>query len=379
MTAPVTANPTPPAHKDVIMTSTEPTGPLLWQRLVQWQPAEAALLAQHIRNLTDDWPLRVFGVGRPDAALLLPPGATGEQFPDRVPEIAPFDEIAALEDCPACEEAGVLCRWHEGFAAAHQAQTQAQLDAVKARPEITLREFLHWQADVAEAEDRGEEPPLLPTAAPPAVWSDGDPLMQAIAATVWERCARDDADMPQLTLDDPRTIAAAAAHAVRALQGDRAALRQRIAAALYERERPPRDPHWPDAYAADREVFEAMADAVLAVLPDPTELRRVADEQPTTTKTETPAAELLTLATVLEIPRPGTGIPLQLRRSHGHGDRWAICDRTGRRWHREYGWVHEPDGIRDEHLRDDTRYTLAEAVPLAQQLAAGVRQDGAQQ
>lgn len=51
---------------------------------------------------------------------------------------------------------------------------------------------------------------------------------------------------------------------------DRDALRQRIAAALYERERPPRDPHWPKAFAADREVFEAMADAVLAVLPEPT-------------------------------------------------------------------------------------------------------------
>ena len=43
-------------------------------------------------------------------------------------------------------------------------------------------------------------------------------------------------------------------------------LRDRIAAALYERERPPRDPHWPNAYAMDREVFEAMADAVLPVV-----------------------------------------------------------------------------------------------------------------
>ncbi|MDX5569530.1 hypothetical protein PYK79_48425 [Streptomyces sp. ID05-04B] len=43
-------------------------------------------------------------------------------------------------------------------------------------------------------------------------------------------------------------------------------LRDRIAAALYERERPPRDPHWPDAYAADREVFEAMAAAVCTAL-----------------------------------------------------------------------------------------------------------------
>src|SRR5690606_27421031 len=43
--------------------------------------------------------------------------------------------------------------------------------------------------------------------------------------------------------------------------------RDRIASALYERERPPGDPAWEHAYPADREVFEAMADAVLPVLP----------------------------------------------------------------------------------------------------------------
>ncbi|MGR6538858.1 hypothetical protein [Streptomyces rochei] len=53
-------------------------------------------------------------------------------------------------------------------------------------------------------------------------------------------------------------------------------LRDRIAAALYERERPPGEPAWVDAYPADREVFEAMADAVLAVLPAPAD--RAADE-----------------------------------------------------------------------------------------------------
>ncbi|MFF5801621.1 hypothetical protein [Streptomyces albogriseolus] len=82
------------------------------------------------------------------------------------------------------------------------------------------------------------------------------------------------------------------------------------------------------------------------------------------------AAELLALATVLEIPRPGHTLPIQLRRSHGHTDRWAICDREGRRWHRDYGWVYEPQGIRDEAKRDATRYPLAEAVPLARRLAA---------
>jgi hypothetical protein len=45
-----------------------------------------------------------------------------------------------------------------------------------------------------------------------------------------------------------------------------APLRDQVAAALYERERPPRDPHWPDVYPADREVFEAMADVVLPVV-----------------------------------------------------------------------------------------------------------------
>lgn len=46
----------------------------------------------------------------------------------------------------------------------------------------------------------------------------------------------------------------------------RTGLRDQLAEALYERERPPRDPAWADAYAMDREVFEPMADAVLAVL-----------------------------------------------------------------------------------------------------------------
>jgi hypothetical protein len=57
------------------------------------------------------------------------------------------------------------------------------------------------------------------------------------------------------------------------------ALQQRIAAALYERERPPRDPHWPDAYPADREVFEPMAAAVLDELKP--ELDRLAEYENT--------------------------------------------------------------------------------------------------
>jgi hypothetical protein len=59
---------------------------------------------------------------------------------------------------------------------------------------------------------------------------------------------------------------------------DQTALRDRIAEALYERERPPRDPHWPDVYLSDREVFEAMADAVLAVLPSSVDRATVLEE-----------------------------------------------------------------------------------------------------
>lgn len=82
---------------------------------------------------------------------------------------------------------------------------------------------------------------------------------------------------------------------------------------------------------------------------------------------QTSAAELLALATVLEIPRPNTSIPFQLRRSHGHADRWAICDRTGRRWYRDLGWMYEPA---DDRLCNAGRFTLAEAVPLAREIAA---------
>lgn len=49
---------------------------------------------------------------------------------------------------------------------------------------------------------------------------------------------------------------------------DQTALRDRIAEALYRREWP-RKQIWQQALAMDREVFEAMADAVLAVLPEP--------------------------------------------------------------------------------------------------------------
>lgn len=86
--------------------------------------------------------------------------------------------------------------------------------------------------------------------------------------------------------------------------------------------------------------------------------------------------DVMNLASVLDIPRSDGGLPLQMIRSHGHADRWAICDRTGRRWHRSDGWVYESAGIKDEELRDGSRFTLAEGLPLARELAQKPVTDG---
>ncbi|UQA91214.1 hypothetical protein [Streptomyces halobius] len=82
------------------------------------------------------------------------------------------------------------------------------------------------------------------------------------------------------------------------------------------------------------------------------------------------AAELLAHTTAFEIPWVGHALPLRLRRSMAGGDRWAICDREGRRWDRELGFVYEAQN-EDERTRTDTRFPLSEAWPLAHQIAAG--------
>ncbi|MEU9792915.1 hypothetical protein AB0E27_20195 [Streptomyces sparsogenes] len=53
--------------------------------------------------------------------------------------------------------------------------------------------------------------------AEPPTWIDGDPLMEAIAAAIWERCRTEGTS---LVVDDPRTIAAVAAYAIRTTAPD---------------------------------------------------------------------------------------------------------------------------------------------------------------
>jgi hypothetical protein len=122
----------------------------LWEQLLDYQPATAAALLRQLRAMPDDWPLRVFGVGRADAALDIPPAAHGELFDDRPPEIPPYAEHD-FDGCPACVETGNNCRYHEGYVTAQGEDLRAMLDAVKANPEISLRDHLRQMNDEAEA------------------------------------------------------------------------------------------------------------------------------------------------------------------------------------------------------------------------------------
>ncbi len=112
------------------------------------------------------------------------------------------------------------------------------------------------------------------TPAPPAPPADPAAARERLADMI--RTDRGDMNVysePEVrtALDTYRDAVQAAAAVVPLPPADQTALRDRIAAVLYERERPPRDPHWAEALPVDREVFEAMADAVLAVLPATTD------------------------------------------------------------------------------------------------------------
>lgn len=82
------------------------------------------------------------------------------------------------------------------------------------------------------------------------------------------------------------------------------------------------------------------------------------------------AVELLERAHSFEVPWPGRWRSLLVERSYAGGDRWAICDREGRRWHNELGWVYEQSNL-DESTRTDTRFPLTEAWKIAHRIATG--------
>jgi hypothetical protein len=110
-------------------------------------------------------------------------------------------------------------------------------------------------------EPMADRPPAEPAAdrAAPAVWVDGHPQLEAIAAAVWEQCGRSDSGM--CVEDDPRNIAVAALAAVLPAPTDRAAVLREAADALdnSERLRDLTDDHMLDINAAADEL-RRMAD-----------------------------------------------------------------------------------------------------------------------
>ncbi|WP_432147923.1 hypothetical protein [Streptomyces sp. bgisy029] len=75
----------------------------------------------------------------------------------------------------------------------------------------------------------------IPEDPAPAVWVDGDPLMEAMAAAVYEQCRTE----PSIVVDDPRNIAAVAATVARQLLGTTMA--EGAAAALEPQDHPGAD------------------------------------------------------------------------------------------------------------------------------------------
>lgn len=120
----------------------------LWQLLVEHQPAVAAPLAVQLRDLPEDWPLRVLGVGRPDTALALP-------APEQPLEIEPYD-ADDWENCPACSGLDQPCRFHAGYLTGYEALNGPLTEAAKVDPTVTVVAVLKRLTEAEEAQERGE-------------------------------------------------------------------------------------------------------------------------------------------------------------------------------------------------------------------------------
>ncbi|MDX3531191.1 hypothetical protein P1P75_33505 [Streptomyces sp. ID05-39B] len=119
----------------------------LWANLKEYQPAIAGALALHIRDFPVDWPQREFGIARPHALLTLqPPLRPGDNL---MPEAAPY--TPDIEECQACVEAGLICRWHAGQASAHEYWHNHVMAAIKADRDARVDDVLLHQ----EAEEEG--------------------------------------------------------------------------------------------------------------------------------------------------------------------------------------------------------------------------------
>ncbi|MFI9214269.1 AAA family ATPase [Streptomyces sp. NPDC053253] len=123
----------------------------LWRRLVEHQPAIAAALALHVREMPQDWPQRELGLFRPEAAFGLASGELRERV-----EVEPYD--TDWESCGACSEASDPCRYHAGFETGYKALHQPLLDALALDPAVTVAAVLQQLGD----DDTDDGQPVAP-------------------------------------------------------------------------------------------------------------------------------------------------------------------------------------------------------------------------
>jgi hypothetical protein len=147
MTVTSDAAPGPPAVRPI---DPQQAAATLWASLKEYQPAIAGALALHLRGLPVDWAQREFGIARPDAVLTLrPPLRPGC---NQMPEAAPYNPGRGddFDDCPACAKAGLICRWHDGQANAHEYWHNHVMDALKHNPDARVDDVLLHQEAEAE-------------------------------------------------------------------------------------------------------------------------------------------------------------------------------------------------------------------------------------
>ncbi|MFE2314198.1 hypothetical protein ACFXC8_13550 [Streptomyces sp. NPDC059441] len=137
MTLPALPSPDPVASADA-----------LWRLLAEHQPAVAAALAVQLRQMPEDWPLRVLGVGRPDTALALP-------SPEHPLEIEPYDPDD-WENCGACAGLDQPCRYHSGYIAGYEALNGPLTEAAKVDPTVTVATALKRLTEAEEAQESGQ-------------------------------------------------------------------------------------------------------------------------------------------------------------------------------------------------------------------------------
>jgi len=151
--------------------------------------------------------------------------------------VARHDHLAANLACAGCELRDRIAAALPELAAVSSAVVAPRTDQTTAEAALAAVETALGDTLTADAREEAlaRIAAVLPAPADqaaPAVWVDGHPLLEAIAAAVWEQCRRSDSGT--CLDDDPRNIAVAALSAVRNTATDLAAENKRLRAKVFE-------------------------------------------------------------------------------------------------------------------------------------------------